>query len=50
MQERIRTELERLAEPHQDEHGLEVPVSIRIASAARPFRAIGDGLGTVKDD
>jgi SAM-dependent methyltransferase len=38
MQERIRTELERLAAPHHREHGLDVPVSIRIASATRPSR------------
>jgi hypothetical protein len=34
-QERIRTELERLAEPHHREHGIDVPVSVRIASARR---------------
>ena len=32
---RIRTELERLAESHRGEHGIDVPVSIRIASGAR---------------
>jgi ubiquinone/menaquinone biosynthesis C-methylase UbiE len=35
-QERIRTELERLAEPHRREGGIDVPVSVRIASADRP--------------
>jgi ubiquinone/menaquinone biosynthesis C-methylase UbiE len=35
IQERIRTALEHLAEPHRSEHGLDVPVSIRIASAGR---------------
>jgi hypothetical protein len=35
IQERIRTALERLAEPHRREDGIDVPVSIRIASAAR---------------
>jgi SAM-dependent methyltransferase len=38
IQERIRTELERLAESHRREHGIDVPVSIRIATAGRPCR------------
>jgi SAM-dependent methyltransferase len=36
IQERIRSELERLAQPHHTEHGIDVPVSIRIASAGSP--------------
>jgi ubiquinone/menaquinone biosynthesis C-methylase UbiE len=35
VQERIRAEVERLAEPHHGEHGIDVPVSVRIAAAAR---------------
>ena len=35
MQERIRAELERLADPLRREDGIDVPVSVRIASAAR---------------
>jgi hypothetical protein len=35
IQERIRIALEHLAEPHRREDGLDVPVSIRIASAGR---------------
>ena len=34
-QERIRADLERLAEPHHHGRGIEVPVSVRIASARR---------------
>jgi SAM-dependent methyltransferase len=33
IQERIRTELERLTQSHSGEHGVDVPVSVRIASA-----------------
>jgi hypothetical protein len=36
VQQRIRTELEHLAAPHRREHGIDVPVSVRIASAGRP--------------
>ena len=38
MQERIRTELERLAEPYRSEDGIDVPVSVRIVTARRPRR------------
>jgi ubiquinone/menaquinone biosynthesis C-methylase UbiE len=36
IQERIRAALEHLVEPHHREDGIDVPVSIRIASAGRP--------------
>ena len=35
VQQRIRDELDRLVEPHRREDGIDVPVSVRIASAAR---------------
>jgi SAM-dependent methyltransferase len=38
VQERIRSEVERLAQPHLCEGGIDVPVSVRIASAGRPHR------------